>query len=71
VILTGKRSIVFLVHDGHIQPRDVALGPASGDVYRVESGLAAGDRVATGAQFLLDSESRLRASSGGGGGHVH
>jgi Cu(I)/Ag(I) efflux system membrane fusion protein len=71
VIRTGTRSIVFVVHDGHIQPREVTLGPSAGNVYRVEAGLAAGDRVATGAQFLLDSESRLRASSGGGGGHVH
>ncbi len=73
VIRTGTRSIVFLVHGEHIQPAEVTLGPSSGDLYRVESGLKAGDRVATGAQFLLDSESRLRASSaaGGGGGHVH
>lgn len=73
VIRTGTRSIVFLVHGEHIQPREITLGPSSGDLYRVESGLVAGDRVAIGAQFLLDSESRLRASSaaGGGGGHVH
>lgn len=73
VIRTGTRSIVFVVHGEHIQPREVTLGPSSGELYRVESGLKAGDRVATGAQFLLDSESRLRASSaaGGGGGHVH
>ena len=71
VIRTGTRSIVFLVHGDHLQPREVTLGPASGDLYRVESGLVAGDRVAIGAQFLLDSESRLRASSSPGGGHVH
>jgi Cu(I)/Ag(I) efflux system membrane fusion protein len=71
VILTGKRAIVFLIHDSHIQPREIVLGPSAGEMYRVESGLEAGDRVATSAQFLLDSESRLRASSGGGGGHVH
>lgn len=73
VIRTGTRSIVFIVHGTHIQPREITLGPSSGDLYRVESGLKAGERVATGAQFLLDSESRLRASSaaGGGGGHVH
>ena len=41
------------------------------DAHVVHSGLAAGEFVATGAQFLLDSESRLRATSatGGGGGH--
>lgn len=71
VILTGKRAIVFVVHGNHIQPREITLGPAAGDMYRVESGLAAGDRVATGAQFLLDSESRLRGAGEGGGGHVH
>jgi Cu(I)/Ag(I) efflux system membrane fusion protein len=71
VIRTGARSIVFVVHDNHIQPREITLGPSSGDVVRVEAGLAAGDRVATGAQFLLDSESRLRASSAPAGGHVH
>jgi Cu(I)/Ag(I) efflux system membrane fusion protein len=71
VIRTGTRSIVFLVHGDHIQPREVTLGPSSGELYRVEAGLVVGDHVATGAQFLLDSESRLRASSSPGGGHVH
>jgi len=70
VIRTGKRSIVFVVHGEHIQPTEVTLGPLVGDHYRVESGLVAGDQVATGAQFLLDSESRLRATSGVGGGHA-
>ena len=36
-----------------------------------EAGLTAGERVATGAQFLLDSESRLRATSGPGAAHAH
>ena len=71
VIRTGTRSIVFVAHGEHaehLQPREIAIGPVIGDFYRVDGGLAAGERVATGAQFLLDSESRLRAS-GGGGGH--
>ncbi len=71
VIRTGTRSIVFVVHDNHLQPREITLGPSSGELYRVESGLVAGEKVATGAQFLLDSESRLRASSSPGGGHAH
>lgn len=70
VIRTGTRAIVFVVHGTHVQPREITLGPSSGDVYRVEAGLKAGERVATGAQFLLDSESRLRASSAPGGGHA-
>jgi Cu(I)/Ag(I) efflux system membrane fusion protein len=72
VIRTGPRSIVFVVHEEahHLMPREVKLGALVGDRYRVEEGLTAGERVATGAQFLLDSESRLRASSMPAG-HVH
>lgn len=74
VIRTGTRAIVFVVHgehDEHIIPREVKLGPLVADLYRIETGLKPGERVATGAQFLLDSESRLRASSAPGGAHVH
>lgn len=76
VIRTGTRSIVFIAHGGehgehHLEPREIKTGPLVSDFYPVESGLKAGEQVATGAQFLLDSESRLRATSGGGGGHVH
>ena len=75
VVKTGARNIVFLVHAGgaHVEPREIFLGPLVAGYYRVEKGLASGDEVATGAQFLLDSESRLRATSGAGspsgGGH--
>ena len=80
VIRTGPRAIIFLVHGEspvgdhdarHLEPREIKLGPLVGDRYRVDDGLAAGDHVAVGAQFLLDSESRLRATSAPGGGHVH
>lgn len=71
VIRTGTRSIVFVVHDGrHVMPREVTVGPLVDDFYRVDAGLSAGDVVATGAQFLLDSETRLRATSGPGAGHA-
>jgi Cu(I)/Ag(I) efflux system membrane fusion protein len=70
VIRTGERAIVFVMHGTHAQPREIKLGARVGNYYRVDAGLAAGEQVATGAQFLLDSESRLQAT-GGGGGHVH
>jgi Cu(I)/Ag(I) efflux system membrane fusion protein len=71
VIRTGERAIVFVVHGGtHAEPREVKLGTRVGEYFRVNEGLAVGERVATGAQFLLDSESRLRATGGGGGGHA-
>jgi Cu(I)/Ag(I) efflux system membrane fusion protein len=71
VIRTGTRNIVFVVHGGeHIQPREVKLGPLVEGAYRVDAGVTAGEEVATGAQFLIDSESRLRATSSPGGGHA-
>jgi Cu(I)/Ag(I) efflux system membrane fusion protein len=70
VIRTGTRAVVFVVHGTHVEPREIQLGPRVGDAYRVDAGLAAGEQVATGAQFLLDSESRLQATGGGGGGHA-
>lgn len=74
VIRTGARAIVFVVNamgtGYHVEPREVTLGPLVGDMYRVDSGVVGGDHVATGAQFLLDSESRLRATSAPGG-HAH
>ena len=69
VVHAGPRSIVFVVGSERIEPREVSLGPNLAGRYRVEKGLKAGERVATGAQFLLDSESRLRASSAPGGVH--
>jgi Cu(I)/Ag(I) efflux system membrane fusion protein len=69
VIRTGARAITFVVHDSHVMPREITLGPLVENLYRVDAGLSSGDVVATGAQFLLDSETRLRASSGPGAGH--
>lgn len=70
VIRTGTRNIVFVVHGEHVEPREVKLGPLVEGAYRVDAGLSEGDQVATGAQFLIDSESRLRATSAPGGGHA-
>jgi Cu(I)/Ag(I) efflux system membrane fusion protein len=71
VLKTGTRNVVFVVETDRAVPRDVQVGPSVGGWYRVASGLSRGDRVATGAQFLLDSESRIRATSQPGGVHAH
>jgi Cu(I)/Ag(I) efflux system membrane fusion protein len=61
VIDTGVRRVVFVeVAEGRFQPREVSLGRKGGDAYEILGGVAAGERVAVSAQFLLDSESRLR-----------
>jgi Cu(I)/Ag(I) efflux system membrane fusion protein len=63
VIDTGDRTLVFLDRpDGGIEPRQVQLGLRLADGYQVLSGLAKGDRVVTTANFLLDSESSLKAA---------
>jgi Cu(I)/Ag(I) efflux system membrane fusion protein len=65
VIDTGVRRVVFVeVNPGTFQPREVTLGRKGEGQYEVLSGLAAGERVVVSAQFLLDSESRLRGAGG-------
>jgi RND family efflux transporter MFP subunit len=63
VIPTGERTLVFVDKgDGHYEPREVALGVRVAGGYEVRRGLAAGERVVVSANFLLDSESSLRAA---------
>ncbi len=63
VIDSGTRKIVFVaLGEGKFQPREVKLGVVGADYAAVVSGLSAGEQVVTRANFLIDSESRLRAS---------
>ena len=66
VIDTGARKYVLLAHgDGYFEPRDVQLGPPIGELYPVVAGVAAGDRVVTSSQFMIDSETNLMAAMQG------
>jgi multidrug efflux pump subunit AcrA (membrane-fusion protein) len=57
------RRLVFLDRgEGRYEPREVKLGARVGKGFEVLSGLAEGDRVVVSANFLLDSESSLRAA---------
>jgi Cu(I)/Ag(I) efflux system membrane fusion protein len=63
VVDSGTRKVVFVaLGDGKFQPREVQLGVGNADAIEVLSGLRAGEQVVTRANFLVDSESRLRAS---------
>ena len=63
VLDSGTRKIVFVaLGEGKFEPREVVTGPANGDQVDVSKGLQAGEDVVTGAAFLVDSESRLRAA---------
>lgn len=63
VLPSGTMNVVFVsLGQGKFQPREVLLGSRSGDQVEVTRGLAEGEEVVTRANFLIDSESRLRAS---------
>jgi Cu(I)/Ag(I) efflux system membrane fusion protein len=66
VLYTGPRALVFVDEGGgRFRAREVRLGERSGDVFTVLAGLAAGDRVVTSGQFLLDAEARLQGIAAG------
>ena len=63
LIRTGDEERVILsMGKGRYQPRKVIAGIESGDYVEIQRGLAAGDRVVTSGQFLIDSEASLKAS---------
>ncbi|HSE14222.1 MAG TPA: efflux RND transporter periplasmic adaptor subunit [Candidatus Deferrimicrobium sp.] len=63
LIETGTRAIAFVdAGDGSFEPREVKVGVRGGGKAQVLSGVKAGEKVAVGANFLLDSESKLRAA---------
>jgi multidrug efflux pump subunit AcrA (membrane-fusion protein) len=63
VLESGTRNVAFVdLGEGRLLPREVTLGDRGSGVFEVKSGLAAGDVVVRGANFLVDSESRLKAA---------
>ena len=63
VIDSGEQTVVFVaVGDGKFQPRLVKIGAQSADFVEILSGLNTGEQVVTRANFLIDSESRLKAA---------
>ncbi|OGS02479.1 MAG: hypothetical protein A2204_05350 [Elusimicrobia bacterium RIFOXYA1_FULL_47_7] len=75
VIDTGLRKVVYIdFGNGEYEPRDVQTGFSGDEYIEIKSGLKDGDLVVTNGNFMLDSESQLRGSSGEGGGaseHKH
>lgn len=63
VIDSGTSTVVFVaLGEGKLAPRKVILGDSDGVFVEVVDGLKEGEQVVTRANFLVDSESRLRAS---------
>jgi RND family efflux transporter MFP subunit len=64
VLDTGLRQIVFVeTVPGRFVPRQVQVGLKSDGRTEILSGLQAGEAVVVSANFLLDSESRLRGAA--------
>jgi Cu(I)/Ag(I) efflux system membrane fusion protein len=58
LIRTGNQSrVVMALGEGRFKSVAVEVGRIAGDQAEIRSGLKAGDRIVTSAQFLIDSES--------------
>ncbi|MFZ5835766.1 MAG: efflux RND transporter periplasmic adaptor subunit [Pseudomonadota bacterium] len=63
VLNSGSRQAVLVAHGGsQFEPREVTLGAQADGFYEIRSGLQADERVVTGANFLIDAESNLKAA---------
>ena len=63
IIHSGERSVVIVqTRRGVFQPREVELGPAGGGEQEIRRGLQPGEVIVTSSQFLIDSESNLKAA---------
>ena len=63
VLDAGGSKVAFVaLGDGKFEPRVITTGSSSGDRVEISSGLQAGDEVVVRANFLVDSESRLKAA---------
>ncbi len=72
VMDSGTMQMVFVDRgQGHFESRHVQVGAKVQGYYEVLSGLREGEKVVTSANFLIDSESQLKAATGAMGGHQH
>ena len=63
VLHSGKRTVVIVAKDdGVFEPREVTVGITAEGMQEVTAGLDAGERVVVSSQFLIDSESNLKAA---------
>jgi membrane fusion protein, copper/silver efflux system len=63
IIRTGERNIIVVaLGGGYFDPRDVTLGVTADGYTQILDGLHAGESIVTSSQFLIDSESNLKAA---------
>ncbi|MBK7381040.1 MAG: efflux RND transporter periplasmic adaptor subunit [Ignavibacteriales bacterium] len=63
IIRTGERTIaVMSLGGGYFDPREVKLGVSSDGLVQVLEGIKEGEKIVISSQFLIDSESNLKAA---------
>jgi Cu(I)/Ag(I) efflux system membrane fusion protein/cobalt-zinc-cadmium efflux system membrane fusion protein len=63
VMRTGRQTYAFRdAGDGRLVPTSIVVGERCDGYYQLLSGLSAGDKVVTSANFLVDSESSMKAA---------
>ncbi|MGZ5427631.1 MAG: efflux RND transporter periplasmic adaptor subunit [Thermoanaerobaculia bacterium] len=63
VLESGTRNVVFVSQgEGKLVPREITVGDHGSGMVEVRDGLKEGEIVVQGANFLVDSESRLKAA---------
>jgi Cu(I)/Ag(I) efflux system membrane fusion protein len=66
VIDSGTRKVVVVdLGDGRFEPREVKTGVRGDQFVEILDGVREGDRVVAAGNFLIDSESNLKAALGG------
>jgi RND family efflux transporter MFP subunit len=75
VLDAGERKTVFVDRgNGFFEPRRVTTGERNGNRIQILSGLNGDERIVTSGNFLIDSESQMKAAAAGMGGmagHQH
>jgi Cu(I)/Ag(I) efflux system membrane fusion protein len=72
VLDTGTRKVVYVDKgDGYFEPREIKAGLSVDGLIEVLDGLKAGQKVASSAIFLIDSEAQLKGVKPLSSGHKH
>lgn len=66
VLQSGERQIIFIHRGGgELEWRSVTIGARAGDDVEITAGLQEGEHIVTSANFLIDSESQVKAAMAG------
>jgi RND family efflux transporter MFP subunit len=71
IIRSGERTIaVMALGGGYFDPRDVTLGVSADGYDQILAGIKEGEKIVVSSQFLIDSESNLKAAINQMAGHA-